>query len=39
MRLDGFRDGRHGHRRADRGRARDRAEQVVKRSFHSGASR
>lgn len=39
LRLDGFRDGRHGHRRADRGRARDRAEQVVKGSFHSGASR
>lgn len=38
-RLDGFRDGRHGHRRADHGRARDRAEQVVKGSFHSGASR
>lgn len=39
LRLDGFRDGRHGHRRADHGRARDRAEQVVKGSFHSGASR
>lgn len=38
-RLDGFRDGRHGHRGADHGRARDRAEQVVKGSFHSGASR
>lgn len=38
-RLDGFRNGRHGHRRADYGRARDRAEQVVKGSFHSGASR
>lgn len=38
-RLDGFRDGCHGHRRADHGRARDRAEQVVKGSFHSGASR
>ena len=37
--LDGFRDGRRGHRRADHGRARDRAEQVVKGSFHSGASR
>lgn len=37
--LDGFRDGCHGHRRADHGRARDRAEQVVKGSFHSGASR
>lgn len=35
----GFRDGCHGHRRADHGRARDRAEQVVKGSFHSGASR
>lgn len=39
LRLDGFRDGRHGHRRADHGRARDRTEQVVKGSFHSGASR
>ena len=38
-RLHGFRDGRHGHRRADHGRARDRAEQVVKGSFYSGASR
>lgn len=38
-RLDGFRDGCHGHRRADHGRARDRAEQAVKGSFHSGASR
>ena len=38
-RLDGFRDGCHGHRRADHRRARDRAEQVVKGSFHSGASR
>ena len=38
-RLHGFRDGRYGHRRADHGRARDRAEQVVKGSFHSGASR
>lgn len=38
-RLDGFRDGCHRHRRADHGRARDRAEQVVKGSFHSGASR
>lgn len=38
-RLDGFRDGRHGHRRADHGRARDRAEQVVKGSIHSGAFR
>lgn len=39
LRLYGFCDGRHGHRRADHGRARDRAEQVVKGSFHSGASR
>ena len=39
LRQDGFRDGCHGHRRADHGRARDRAEQVVKGSFHSGASR
>lgn len=39
LRLHGFCDGRHGHRRADHGRARDRAEQVVKESFHSGASR
>ncbi|RHL34210.1 hypothetical protein DW024_09230 [Collinsella sp. AF37-9] len=38
-RLHGFCYGRHGHRRADHGRARDRAEQVVKGSFHSGASR
>lgn len=38
-RLYGFRDGCHGHRRADHGRARDRAKQVVKGSFHSGASR
>lgn len=38
-RLHGFRDGLYGHRRADHGRARDRAEQVVKGSFHSGASR
>ena len=38
-RLHGFRDGCHGHRRADHGRARDRAEQVVKGSFHIGASR
>lgn len=37
--LDGIRYGRHGHRRADHGRARDREEQVVKGSFHSGASR
>lgn len=39
LRLHGFRNGRHGHRRADHGRARDRAEQVIKGSFHSGASR
>ena len=39
LRLDGFRNGCHGHRRADHGRASDRAEQVVKGSFHSGASR
>lgn len=39
LRLNRLRDGRHGHRRADHGRARDRAEQVVKGSFHSGASR
>ena len=39
LRLHGFRDGRHRHRRAYHGRARDRAEQVVKGSFHSGASR
>lgn len=39
LRLDGFRNGCHGHRRADHGRARDRAKQVVKGSFHSGASR
>lgn len=38
-RLHGLCDGRHGHRRAGHGRARDRAEQVVKGSFHSGASR
>lgn len=37
--LHGFCDGRLGHRRADHGRARDRAEQVVKGSFHGGASR
>lgn len=39
LRLDGFRNGCHGHRRADHGRACDRAEKVVKGSFHSGASR
>ena len=38
-RLDGFRNGCHRHRRAGHGRARDCAEQVVKGSFHSGASR
>lgn len=35
----GLRNGCHRHRRADHGRARDRAEQVVEGSFHSGASR
>ena len=39
LRLNRFRYGCHGHRRADHGRASDRAEQVVKGSFHSGASR
>lgn len=39
VRLNRLRNGCHGHRRADHGRARDRAEQVVKGSFHSGASR
>ena len=39
LRLHGFCDGCHGQRRADHGRARDRAEQVVKGSFHGGASR
>lgn len=39
LRLHGFCDGWHRQRRADHGRARDRAEQVVKGSFHSGASR
>lgn len=38
-RLHSFCDDRHRHRRADHGRARDRAEQVVKGSFHCGASR
>lgn len=38
-RLHGFCDGWHRQRRADHGRARDRAEKVVKGSFHSGASR
>ena len=37
--LNCLRDGCHGHRRADHGRARGGAEQVVKGSFHSGASR
>lgn len=39
LRLNRLRNGCHGQRRADHGRARDRAEQVVKGSFHSGASR
>lgn len=39
LRLRGFRYGRHGHRSADHGCACDRAGQVVKGSFHSGASR
>ena len=39
LRLHSFCDGCHGQRRADHGRARDCAEQVVKGSFHSGASR
>ena len=39
LRLDGIRYGCHRQRRADHRRARDRAEQVVKGSFHSGASR
>lgn len=38
-RLHGFCNGWHRQRRADHGRARDCAEQVVKGSFHSGASR
>lgn len=38
-RLHGFCDGWHRQRRADHERARERAEQVVKGSFHSGASR
>lgn len=38
-RLYGLRNGWHRQRRADHGRAHDRAEQVVKGSFHSGASR
>ena len=39
LRLNRLRNGCHRHRRADHGRARERAEQVVKGSFHSGASR
>ena len=39
LRLGGIRYGGHRHCCADHGRARDRAEQVVKGSFHSGASR
>lgn len=39
LRLNRFRYGCHGHRRAGHRRARDRAEQIVKGSFHSGASR
>ena len=39
LRLNRLRNGCHRHHRADHGRARDRAEQVVKGSFHSGASR
>lgn len=39
LRLNRLRNGCHGQRRADHGRARDCAEQVVKGSFHSGASR
>ena len=39
LRLEGLRDGWHRHRGADHGHARDRAEQVVKGSFHSGDSR
>ena len=38
-RLDGIRNGCHGQRCAYHGRERDRADQVVKGSFHSGASR
>lgn len=38
-RLHGFCGGCHGQRRAEHGRARDRAEQVVMWSFHSGAFR
>lgn len=39
LRLNRLRNGCHGHRRADHGRACDRAEQVVKGPLHSGASR
>lgn len=39
LRLNRLRNGWRRQRRADHGRARDRAEQVVKGSFHSGASR
>lgn len=39
LRLNRLRNVWHRQRRADHGRARDRAEQVVKGSFHSGASR
>lgn len=39
LRLNRLRNGWHRQRRADHGRACDRAEQVVKGSFHSGASR
>lgn len=38
-RLHGFCGSCRGQRRADHGRARDRAEQVIKESFHSGAFR
>lgn len=39
LRLYGFCGCCHGQRRADHGRARERAKQVVKGSFHSGAFR
>lgn len=39
LRLNRLRDGCHRYRGGDHGRARDRADQVVKGSFHSGASR
>lgn len=39
LRLDGLRNGWRRQRRADHGRARDRAKQVVQGSFHSGGSR